>query len=170
MGLFTKKENIHFERNEAGEVVNVERTGDTGRRSRTPISDELMKQSPKAQRKLQRIEQRKLEKQAYRKAYNEARIKSAKQRGKQQGSMTIGQRFDRAASQIRIQPYTTRNNYNPWGSMFDRGMSKPKATKPKYHVVGGKAYPIAGSKKKSKKNTNTGIGSFDMMDNWGFMK
>ena len=105
MGLFTKKEKIHFERNNAGEVVNVERTGDTGRRSRTPISDELMKQSPKVKKRSERLEQRRLEKQAYREAYQKARIESAKKRGKQSGSMTMGQRFDKATKQIGINTY-----------------------------------------------------------------
>jgi len=72
--------------------------------------------------------------------------------------------------------YSTRNNYNPFGDMFDTGLDykpyKPKAKKSsstKYYVSGGKAYPIAGSKKKkSRKRSSDSYLGYDMTDNWGF--
>lgn len=58
----------------------------------------------------------------------------------------------------RMSNYSTHNNYNPFGSMFDTGMNynrprKKSSGKTKYTVVGGKAYPIAGSKKKKKQKS-----------------
>ena len=57
--------------------------------------------------------------------------------------------------------YNTHRNVDPFGSTFDMGMqpmSQPRqhkkkktSSKTKYHVVGGKAYPIAGTSKKSRK-------------------
>ena len=56
--------------------------------------------------------------------------------------------------------YSTRDNYNPFGSMFDTGMNynhprKKSSSKTKYTVIKGKAYPIVGSKKKSKKKSSS---------------
>ena len=53
-----------------------------------------------------------------------------------------------------ISSYSTQDNYNPFGRMFDTGMNRPtshkKKSKAKYTVIGGKAYPIAGTGKKKK--------------------
>jgi len=89
-------------------------------------------------------------------------------------------------SKQRSSGYSTRNNFNPFGSSFDTGMtpmkhpkSKSKSSKTKYAIVGGKAYPIAGigkkkkkksSKKKKRSSSGLGMGGFDMTDNWGFIK
>jgi len=71
----------------------------------------------------------------------------------------------------RYNPHRGGGNFNPWGSTFDRGMvsmQKPRSSKSKtkYAVVGGKAYPIAGTgkKKTGKKKTkrsSSGAFSFD---------
>jgi len=67
----------------------------------------------------------------------------------------------------KYNPHRSGGNFNPWGSTFDKGMqpmnvgfgsrikskSKPKSKKTKYAVVGGKAYPIAGTSGKRKKKT-----------------
>ena len=72
------------------------------------------------------------------------------------------------------------NNYNPFGATFDMGMNRPRAThrtpskqRKKYTVVGGKAYPIAGTgKKKKKKKTRSRKSSGSAFDfdfgNWGW--
>ena len=56
------------------------------------------------------------------------------------------------------QPRGGRNDFNPFGNMFDSGVtpmrrskSRKSKSKAKYVVVGGKAYPKAGSGKKRKK-------------------
>ena len=61
---------------------------------------------------------------------------------------------------VSRRPYSTRNNYNPFGDLFDTGMTpmrrpktKKKTSKTQYAIVGGKAYPIAGTGRKKKKNT-----------------
>ena len=78
-------------------------------------------------------------------------------------------RVDRAVvNHNRRQPsrpatrYSTQSNYNPFGSMFDTGMNynpprkKSSGSKTKYKVIGGKAYPIAGTGKKHKKKSGKG--------------
>jgi len=88
--------------------------------------------------------------------------------------------------------YSTQNNYNPFGSMFDTGMShkpisfdpimnynrpstkKKKTSKTKYHVVGSKAYPIVGTgkkkKKKSTKHKRRSGQSYDVFNAFGGYK
>jgi len=122
-------------------------------------------------RRAERIDLKREETKAYKREYKKARIERAGLKGKEAGSMSISDRFNTAAKQINIKPYSTTNNYNPWGTMFDTGMTTPKrrTSSKKYVIKGGKAYPIAGAtkKKKRKGKINTGLGSFDMMDNWG---
>ena len=68
----------------------------------------------------------------------------------------MGRQPARRQPRQRMSNYSTHNNYNPFGSMFDTGMDynpprkKSSGGKKKYHVSGGVAYPIAGSKKKKK--------------------
>ena len=170
MGIFRKESSTHFERDEAGNVTSVVRTGDKpksglfDRETKTPISDKLLQQkesrpSVRSERKMERMKQRKAEREAYHKSYNQARIKSNAARGRQMGSMTTGQRIN---SMFPSYVGPSSRNANPFGSMFDTGMdysprSKVSKPKKKYTVINNVAYPIAGSKrKKSKKKGKKG--------------
>lgn len=157
---FRKTERVHFERNDAGKVTNVSREYEGRRGSRTPVSDALLRQDPTHPKNV-----RARERQAYRdakvkareeyvKSYTSARINRARQAGTRAGSITWADRLDNFAN------YSTRNNYNPFGNMFDTGMNYPKPRKKssggskKFHVSGGVAYPIAGKKGKGKKKSS----------------
>ena len=81
--------------------------------------------------------------------------------------------YNRRQPVARRPSYSTQDNYNPFGSMFDTGMSykpisfdpvmnynrpshkkkKSSRSKVRYTVVGDKAYPIVGTGKKKKKST-----------------
>lgn len=166
IGLFRKEEKTHFERDESGRVVKVEREGG----GRTPISDRLLSQV-KTEKKVRKEEYRK----AYQEAKHKATLERMKREGKRAGSMSMSDKFNRVANRIETQPYSTKNNYNPFGSLFDSGIKyRPKkASSVKYKVIGGKAYPVAGSSKKKKKRSSrsgSSFGGFNMTDNWGFMK
>ena len=75
-----------------------------------------------------------------------------------------------------ISNYSTHDNYNPFGNMFDTGMTRPsshkKKSKAKYTIVKGKAYPIAGTgkKKKSRKKTRSSKRSNDPFNAFGGIK
>jgi len=186
MGLFTKKERVHFERDEEGNVIRMTRNG----KEVQPVQPEP---KPEPQPKYKSTEQlhkefyakhpeempwrerRKKEKAIFREEFNKARIARIRQQGKQAGSTTLSDRLNRMIGTSGT-GYKTKNNYNPIGSMFDSGMpgiSRKKGSKKKYTVISGKAYPIAGTgKKKKKKRKSTGFGGFDPMnmDNYGFFK
>jgi hypothetical protein len=149
MGWFRKKEErVSFKRDEAGRVVDVERR-DIAEEKRAKF--EALREEKRAKRQARRQEYR----EAYDDAMHKARVKRARVRGAQSGSMTFTDRLNSIQS---MGSYSTRNNYNPFGTMFDTGLGykKPyKSKKPKsstkYIIKSGKAYPVAGSKKKSKK-------------------
>lgn len=163
-----KEENVHFERDSRGRVTSVERSGDvrtvsgngeTYTRGATPVSDRLI---PSRSRKP---------------SIRKRAADVAKRIDK--GIIDYNRRQSRRPSRRRSYGtnYSTHQNYNPFGSMFDTGLgnkksykSKTSGSKTKYTVIGGKAYPIAGSGKKKKKKKSTGLGSYDMVDNWGFFK
>jgi len=171
MGLFDrfrKEERIHFVRNEAGEVVDVEREY-KGRGSKTPVSDRLLAEA-KAEKKRDRQRWKQEQKEAYERAFRKARLERMSRVGRQAGMVTLADRFTN---------YSIDNNFNPFGSMFDKGMKYPKRSKgpkkskTKYKVIGGKAYPVAGTskkKKKKKRSSGGGFGGYDVFDNWGYMK
>lgn len=150
MGLFRKKETVHFNRNpDTGKVVSVTRSGDV---SRTPKSDALLE-----------------------KYYKKHPEKTKKYKVKK-----AGKKFVKA-----VDDWTKPQKQT-------KGSSKGKQ---RYYVKSGKAYPIAGSKKKSSKKRYYetdlgfdpfgGIGfdmpkskgkkkkgsgfDFDLSDNWGFL-
>jgi len=164
LDIFRKKEeNVHFVRNEAGEVVDVQR--EYSGRSSTPVSDKLLSDAKK-QKNFEKIQFRQQQKEAYDKAFRKARIERMTQKGRIAGKTTMADRFSN---------YSTKNNYNPFGSMFDTGIkykSKPSksSSSKKYTVVGGKSYPIASTKSKKKKKKSRSSGGYDMFDNWGYMK
>ena len=155
-----------------GRAANVISGGRYGQSSDEYEAEKRNRPLIREQRRVERRKSRAEEREAYREEFKKARIERAKQRGKQAGSTSIADRFNTAAKNIQFKPYSTRNNYNPWGSTFDRGMSRPKkssSSKTKYKVIGGKAYPIAGNKPKKKKKSSNYM-NFDMTDNWGFMR
>ena len=162
MGLFTRKTRTHFERDEAGNVISVTRNG----------QDVTDQRGWKSSEQLER---------EYYQAHPEEKHKTLRRMGS-----IIKTVDDKIVAYNRrntpIKPFSPRRssptyrNYNPIGSMFDTGL-KPMRTRQtaksraKYTVIGGKAYPIAGSKKKSKRKSarrKTSSG-FDM-DSWGFFK
>jgi len=153
MGFWKKESKTHFRRDEkTGKVLDVYRSGDEPRKSKskTPVSNALMK-----------------------KYYEEHPEKTRKAKAGRIGkkildtSTGIGKRIDKyavnyAKSQQRssgkplppLGSYSVRNNFNPFGDTFDRGQPRQKKkSQPstKYAIVGGKAYPIAGTGKKKKK-------------------
>jgi len=155
MGLFRKESQTRFLRNEAGEVVDVVRGGDKparslgerlgDRRSRTPVSDSLLSQQKPSEKKT---------------SFTNRFVAGAK-------------RIDSGIVKYNRTRNPMRGNYNPFGSMFDSGQNykerKPRSSSSKkYAIVGGKAYPIAGSKKKKSKSKRRRSSGFDMFDNWGF--
>jgi len=171
MGLFTKKERVHFERDEAGKVVRVIRNGveeEPGQRSTEQLEREYYREHPT--RGMVRKQRRLEEKEAYQRAYQEARVKRMTKEGRRMGGMTWGDRLDRFSQGFSVpsgRRYKTSGNYNPFGSLFDTGMTgmrrsrKPRGggSKTKYVVKGGKAYPVAGTgKKKKKKSKGRGVG------------
>lgn len=167
---FRREEHVHFERDQAGKVTDVSREH-IGRGSRTPVSDRLLGQQREESR-----ERKQEYRQAYQEAFHKSRIKREAGRGSRAGSMTLGDRVDRIAGppSSSRKSYSPRNNYNPIGSMFDTGMSRPKKkkSKTKYKVIGGKAYPIAGTgkkrKKTSKKKTSKSYDPFNAFGGYKF--
>jgi len=188
-----KEEHVHFERDDSGRVTSVQRSGDvetyhtgggdTYTRGATPVSDKLMAQSPrkpsirsKAVDVGRRIDQGIVNYNRRQSTQPSRNRPSAKRYSTRNNYNPFGSMFDSGMNRPSAKRYSTRNNYNPFGSMFDTGMStrkpKKKTTGARYAVVGGKAYPIAGSKKKTskKKTRSQGYGGFDLTNNWGFFK
>jgi len=145
MSFWKKESKTHFVRNEAGEVIEVKHSGDEPKGA--PVSKALMKQhyekhpeerpSAKAKKRIGGAV----------KAFDDYSKNYAKSH---QGS--------RQSPSGRPQPplgsYSFTGNANPFGTMFDSGIPKPKKkpqSSKKYAIVGGKAYPIAGVDKKKKK-------------------
>ena len=177
MGLldrFRREEHVHFERDQAGKVTDVSRER-FGRGRHTPISDELLGQQREAKRR-DRTERRQEYRKAYQESFHKSRLKREQERGRRAGSTSLGERIDRVIGPppTRRPPsssYSTRNNYNPFGSMFDTGMPRPrkkKTSKTKYKVIGGKAYPIAGTGKKKKKTRRKSYDPFNAFGGYKF--
>jgi hypothetical protein len=111
-----------------------------------------------------REEQKRAEHEAYNLEFKRARVERMKRRGRSAGSVTLGDRLEKFASTPSKSSsprssggshrgYGTRGNANPFGSMFDSGIS-----------YGG---PTQFKMKKGKKSK---VKKFDMFDNWGYMK
>lgn len=181
MGLFRKQYHV----DEAGDVVEGPEPGMRDvrelQREQAPTRWEQRRQERKEDREYYR-KVRSEAKAARLESFREARIKRAREIGRKQGGTTFGDRLSNlAAGPPRTQTrkpvgsgYRIKNNYNPFGSMFDTGInysSRRKSSGTKYKVIGGKAYPIAGTGKKKKKSRSSGgFGKYDVFDNWGFMK
>lgn len=196
MGLFTKRSQTHFNRDEMGNVTSVEhyKKDVSGGLTRVePVDEDLVHKSSYEEKQ----HMKHLEDEYYK------REKKKPKKGMGKVLLSAGKSVDKAIVRYNRSRNPMRGNYNPWGSMFDMGMpslgrgfdpfgsmgggrgrSKPRS-KPKskdgegvrYVIRGGVAYPVAKSKgkKKGKKKSSSsrrggGMGGFDMMDNWRFMK
>lgn len=160
MGIFRKESKTHFIRDEAGKVQYVTREGDKPREDKKPL---FRDRSPVY---------RKLEQQHYKTHPKES--PQYKRQQKVQRVTKVAKRIDHAVVNYnRRQPYKIQNNYNPFGTMFDTGMTRPKTKKPrtqtKYHISGEKAYPIAGTTKtKTKKRKTKRSSGYDPFNSsWG---
>ena len=182
MGLFRKEIHTHVSRDEEGRAVLT--TEEAPRRKiferRPPL--------PEEDKPLTREEQFKPRIQPWKTERGQKVVKGLKSGAKRVDTAIVNyNRKSNILSGNSSAGYRPRrsspiyNNYNPFGSMFDTGlkpMSRPKShSKTKYKVIGGKAYPIAGTGKKKKKSgtkkRNTGfggMGGYDMFDNSGFFK
>ena len=164
MGLldkYRKESTTHFERDESGRVVNVERTEPEPRRSifnresKTPVSDALLgqdREKRKAERKIVRQEQR-----VKQKKLSDLRRKEY-ETGLQLGAMKAMRKRGFDAGMRKYSGYSTQNNYNPFGTMFDTGMTTPKKRK------------TSTKKKTTRKKTKPVSYGYDIFDNWGLMR
>ena len=151
MGLFRKKSSTHFERDEKGNVIGVTHSGDKVKSSGTPVSDTLLEQ--------------------YYEKHPEER-RSAKVKA---GALKLGKRLDtwskdyskgsKKRGPILVMNPPKKSSGKPPLALEMFNFGKPnssikKSSKAsgevgrKYIIRGGKAYPIAGSGKKSKVNNN----------------
>lgn len=180
MGFWTKTERMAH-RDEHGNVV-VDEHRPSVREAAKQWEREHRKPSRFGERLQAYREQSKRSKAEYRqefaKAYRESRLKRARESGRKAGSVTWSDRLSNMAStshpRRQYKPAAPfRDNYNPFGSMFDTGLPyrkhSAKSQSTRYAVVGGKAYPVAGGSKKKKKRRSDGFGGFDIADNWGFI-
>lgn len=191
--LKPKEEKIHYERDEEGKILQVARTSSNGFAPKPKHeSDELIRQYKEKRRQTnpsiwdQYKQRRTEEKQVFQKAYQRQKTKSIETRAKRLAQERYNPKpqpiFTYTAPygghKTRVAP-PSRTNANPFGSLFDTGLSStPRQTKPrttqkntKYVIKGGKAYPLAGTTKKTKKKTSRSSNKgYDMMDNWGFFK
>lgn len=156
MGFFRKKETTHFERDPEGRVTQVTRNGEVvdpqelKMKSTEQLEQEYYTKYPKKRHPtLRKIGSglQKLDKGVVK--YNRTR-----------NIMNTQQRTGRIHSGVGSVPNRPgRVNANPFGGLFDTGVHAPpkprkkKTTKKKFTVIGGKAYPIAGTGKRKKKKT-----------------
>ena len=151
MGLFRKESKTHFERDKEGRVVKI--TQETPRRrifERKPLL-------PKEDKPLTREEQ--FPKEIQPEYVRQRRVKQLVSTGKKVDAW-IGRNIQPIggypSKSVKRKSYSIKDNYNPFGSIFDTGMKPmgmPKTTR----------------KKKTTARKKTPFG-FDLTDNWGFMK
>lgn len=171
MGIFSKRESTHIKRDEEGKAVMTREEEPRGIAAvretfRRPVDRQELTHEEQFPKNIQPAFVR------------EKRAKQLISTGKKvdawigRNIQPIGGYPQRrtSARQSTGRKYSTKNNLNPFGPAFDRGvtpMRKPK--QPNYAIVRGKAYPIAGKKKKKSKSRSKRAGSgYDMFDNWGF--
>lgn len=144
MGLFRKEQHIKVVIDDEGKKRLV-KSGDRMGESRTPISDALLKQQPKQKKQPSKI------------------VNVAKAIDKKIVAWNRSQSRGRSHA---------KNDFNPFGSIFDSGIDDVPKAKTKYVIRGNKAYPVAGSsgKKKKKKSTGFELPDFDLTDNWNLFK
>lgn len=131
MGLFKKEEHKRVVRDESGNFVRFERSGDRIG-SRTPVSDALLKQQPSQKKQPGKWKQRLVK--------VDRAVVNYNRRNYPKG----GGGF-----------YSPMESFLGGGSMGGSGSGrKPSKGKTKYVIRGGKAYPVA--KKSNKKKSNRG--------------
>lgn len=137
MSIFRKKTRTHFERDKAGRITSVTRTGDVG----TPIYDSLKGQVKTTLKESKK--KRKDRRQIYSEEYEKAAHKElkAKAKRKAKAKYTGGGIASGFASGFGLQPVP---------SSYPR--TRKKKARKKYAVVGGKAYPLAQKKRKTTKS------------------
>ena len=171
MGIFTKREKVHFERDDEGRVIETthngipenetqyERVGRQGESVRVHVDPEYRKAKTG----------RELEQEFYKK-HPEKKYPTFKKIGSglskldkkvvdynKRSNIMNPQRTSRRQSSFISFGFTppSSRNANPFGNMFDTGMPKykhrKKKSKTQYKIIGGKAYPIAGTGAKKKK-------------------
>ena len=178
MGLFTKRERIHVERNEEGEAVFLV--------DKEPHGRELIKKKIEARRRLfpeediplTREEQFEPRVQPWRTERGQRIVK-----GMKKGFGDLDKRivmYNRRSNMMN--PYAMkRRRSSPsygFGSMptITYGLGSvgtprrsTKKSSQKYAIVNNKAYPIARSSSKKKKTSSKKSSSYNLTDNWGLL-
>jgi len=161
MGFFTKREHTHVVRDEHGNVIRMERNGDTsGMKTTDQLMSEYREKKPSRlqqfktsvrERQFEHNMQRANEKEAYQKAYHKARIERHTQLGRQAGSRTTGDRLERFISgpPRRQQPHVVHHYHNA----PPRYNKQPKK---KHHP--------------QQKRRQNPFSNLDVFDNWGLLK
>ena len=175
MGFWKKESKTSFVRDEAGKVIDVQRSGDQPRSRGTPVSDALMKQyyeKHPEKRPGTKTKKALIGFGRYLDNYSKNYAKNHRSTSSRSGSRGSG-----GGGLPPLASYSFQGNANPFGSMFDTGVSRPKPNKSSkrlsknYVIVDGIAYPKAKTTKKKKKSTKKkrssgGYGSgYDIFDN-----
>lgn len=189
MGWFTKETKTEFKRDETGRVVDVKQketqpklrrkvhhedlNGETYTRGAAPVYDKLKKQ--------------------YYEKHPEQRPSAKLKRAGTKLASIAGQMADNYQTNVkharrasvkakrggRPTRYSTQNNYNPFGTMFDTGLepypqakkrAKTSGRKTEYVIKAGKAYPIAKPSQKKKTTKKKSFGTVDILDTHGFFR
>lgn len=138
MGIFTRKEKYNPDKGKF-EVTEKGLSDRIKPKSKTPVYDKLMEQTETRSKKksgglfTSYNKKRKHDNEIYQKAYKKGRETAIRKTARKRAKHDIGHSMK----------YSTRNNYNPWGDLFDMGMTT--------------------SKKKKQKG-------YDPLDNWGLFK
>jgi hypothetical protein len=169
MGFWTKESSTHFNRDESGNVVSVERSGDDTSgdyliqklKSEHPSRWNKFKTNMK-ERAADAYMQGKSERQVYREAYNDARLKRARHSGQAAG-FDLGTPVYNKPGKPR---YVKQNVKADLGGMmgypapnydtYHSHKKKHKTGGKQYDVVGGKAYEKASKSKNHKKKRRKG--------------
>ena len=187
MGLFKKKESTHFERDEEGRVVETthdgvpegkpqyERVGRQGESVRVHVDPEYRKAKSGRQLQSEYYGKHPEKKHVTLKKIGAGVSKLDKKivQYNRRSNIMNTQRTSRPARPVTGFGFNppSKVNANPFGSMFDTGLPRPrpkKKGKTQYKVIGGKAYPIAGTgkKKTKKKKTSRSKGFYDPFESW----
>ena len=144
MGLFTKKEKYNPE---------------TGRFEPVPRQPIFSKQVSMEGKELTREEQFETKKHPWQTTRGKKVIAGTKKVVGKVDKAVVN--YNRTRNPLRSSQSTPRrsspsfNNYNPFGTTFDRGvkpMKKSSSKGTKYVIRGGKAYPVVGTGKKARKH------------------
>ena len=158
-----KEENIHFERDEHGNIIKVIRTGDINKPKKVdPVK--LEKQQKKERQKQERQHLKQMEREykqqeAQRKAMERANKKKASQQRWKPVKTAVHTSVDVSKKTMNA----TRQTMNLGKMSFDNRKKQPskKPSGQKYIIRNNIAYPIAQKKKKNKKKKE---GDFNWKD------